>query len=111
LNAPVRTNTTYHEIGLNFYILTIVPLKEKAELKVKAFPNPFTYATTIQVEGNVYDDLTLMVYDVMGRQVAHISEENTNRIELPRNNLETGIYVFKLLGNGQPISSGKIIAR
>jgi hypothetical protein len=111
LNAPVRTNTTYHEIGMDFYILTIVSLKEAPELKVKAFPNPFTSATTIQVEGEEYDNLTLMVYDIMGRQVAVLSEDNTNKIELPRNNLETGVYVFKLLGNGQPISAGKIVAQ
>jgi uncharacterized repeat protein (TIGR01451 family) len=111
LNAPVRTNTTYHEIGMDFYILTIVPLKGEEGLNVKAFPNPFTYATTIQVEGEAYDNLTLMVYDIMGREVAVLSENNTNQIELPRNNLETGVYVFKLLGNGQPISSGKIVAQ
>lgn len=111
LNAPVRTNATYHEIGINFYILTIVPLKEASELKVKAFPNPFTYGTTIQVEGAEYDELTLMVYDIMGRQVTVLSESNSNQIELLRNNLESGVYVFKLLGDGLPISSGKIIAR
>jgi uncharacterized repeat protein (TIGR01451 family) len=111
LNAPVRTNTTYHEIGMDFYILTIVPLKEAPELKVKAFPNPFTSATTIQVEGEEYDNLTLMVYDIMGRQVAVLSEDNTSQIELSRNNLKTGVYVFKLLGNDQPISAGKIIAQ
>ena len=92
LNAPVRTNTTYHEIGMDFYILTIVPLKGEEELNVNAFPNPFTYATTIQVEGEAYDNLTLMVYDIMGREVAVLSENNTNQIELPRNNLETGVY-------------------
>ncbi|MBL4649429.1 MAG: T9SS type A sorting domain-containing protein, partial [Aureispira sp.] len=111
LNAPVRTNTTYHEIEINFYILTVIPLKEAPQLKVNAFPNPFTYATTIQVEGETYHNLTLMVYDIMGRQVAVLSENNTNQIELPRNNLETGVYVFKLLGNGQAISAGKIVAQ
>lgn len=111
LNVPVRTNTTYHEIGMNFYILTILPLQNAGDLSVKAFPNPFTYGTTIQVEGVAYDTLTLMVYDVMGRQVAVLSKEQTNQMELPRNNLERGVYVFKLLGNGQPISTGKIIAQ
>lgn len=111
LNAPVRTNTTYHEIGMDFYILSIVPLKEAPEVRVNAFPNPFTYGTSIQVEGAEYDNLTLIVYDVMGRQVALLSDNNTNQIELPRNNLETGVYVFKLLGNGKPISAGKIVAK
>jgi uncharacterized repeat protein (TIGR01451 family) len=96
LNAPVRTNTTYHEIGMDFYILTIVPLKETSQLKVNAFPNPFTSATTIQVEAEAYDNLTLMVYDIMGRQVAILSEDNTNQIELTRSNMEKGVYVLKL---------------
>lgn len=111
LNAPVRTNTTYHEIGADFYILTIIPLEEAPELKVNAFPNPFTYSTIIQVEGETYEELTLMVYDAMGRQVATLSQQHTNQIELPRKNLETGVYLFKLLGNGIPISSGKIVAQ
>jgi len=111
LNAPVRTNTTYHEIGADFYILTIIPLEEAPELKVNAFPNPFTYSTIIQVEGETYEELTLMVYDAMGRQVATLSQQHTNQIELPRKNLETGVYLFKLLGNGTPISSGKIVAQ
>lgn len=111
LNIPVGTNTTYHEIGANFYVLSIVPLETATGVEVNAFPNPFTYGTTIQVEGEEYDHLTLIVYDVMGRQVAVLSEENTNEIELPRNNLGDGVYVFKLVGNGKPISSGKIIAQ
>jgi len=52
-----------------------------------------------------------MVYDIMGRQVAVLSENNINQIGLPRNNLKTGVYLFKLLENGQPISAGKIIAK
>lgn len=111
LNLPVRTNTSYHEIGINFYILSIVPLESAPDVQVNAFPNPFTHSTTIEVEGTTYDNLTLCVYDLMGRQVSLLSEENTNTIELSRNNLETGVYVFKLLGNGEPISSGKIIAQ
>ena len=47
----------------------------------------------------------------MGREVAILSEENNNQIELPRNNLERGVYVFKLLGNGQAIGTGKIMAK
>ncbi|BDS09869.1 T9SS type A sorting domain-containing protein [Aureispira anguillae] len=110
-NAPIQTNTTYHEIGANFYILTITPLQDAPKILVNAFPNPFTYGTTIQVNDEEYDNLTLMVYDLMGRQVTVLSEENTNQIELPRNNLENGVYLFKLLGNGKPISSGKIVAQ
>ncbi len=111
LNAPVRTNTTYHEIGVNFYILTVVPLEDAPQVTVNAYPNPFTYGTTIEVEGAEYDNLTLVVYDVMGRQVTTLSKDATNQIELPRNNLEKGVYVFKLLGNGEAISSGKIVAQ
>lgn len=111
LNAPVRTNTTYHEIGANFYLVTIVKLENESALEVQAFPNPFTQQTTIRVSGKRYDELNLLVYDVMGRQVDFVSEVNSNEITLQRNALEKGIYVFKLLGDGKPISSGKIIAQ
>lgn len=111
LNAPVRTNTTDHEIGTNFYILTVQQLENEPDLVVRAFPNPFTQQTTIQVEGKAYEELTLVVYDLMGRQVALVSRTNTNAIELQRNVLESGIYVFKLLGDGNTISTGKIVAQ
>lgn len=110
-NAPIRTNTTHHEIGVNFYTITIDPPTIESETIVRAFPNPFTDGVTIQVEGKKYQALTLMVYDLMGHEVAAVFDYNTNTIRLKRNRLNTGVYLFKLVGEGKPICSGKIVAQ
>lgn len=109
-NTPTLTNFVFHEIALDFYTIGIIPIGPIEPVQLTAYPNPFQNNITIDIEEEE-KELRLVVYDLMGRQVAQVSDENTNQITLERNNLEEGIYVFSLFVNDKLIGTGKIIAK
>ncbi len=109
-NPPIFTNTTWHTIGEDFVpsiILTVENIYQD-QLQVKAFPNPFTKSTSIEVSGKTYNLLELEVYDLLGRKMASRQVSFSNQVQLERGNLQTGIYVYRLIGDQQIISTGKI---
>lgn len=111
-NPPIITNQTWHTIGDNFVPIYLTTIQQyKADLDVFVYPNPFKQSTTIKVEGQHFEQLQLSIFNTTGQLMQHISKENTNRIQLHRNHLPTGIYFYHLEGNGQRISTGKIIAQ
>lgn len=111
-NPPIYTNTTYHTVGEDFVTINVSIGKIYEEkVGVKVFPNPFTHFTTIQVEGKEYENLKLTVFDVAGRSVAEQESNFTNSIQLQNNNLETGIYFYRLEGDGDLINTGKLIVQ
>jgi hypothetical protein len=111
-NPPIFTNTTFHTIGENFVplILTIEDLYEE-HINVTAFPNPFDYSTTIKVEGKEYNELELSVFDVSGRVMTEKKISSSNQIQLSKGNLQTGIYFYKLKGDGKLLNTGKLLVQ
>lgn len=109
-NAPIFTNTTFHTIGENF-VTTTVSIDEiyEEQVKVTAFPNPFTESTTIKVEGKEYSKLQLSVFDITGRAAVPAQTSFNNQIQLDRGNLAAGMYIYQLQGDGKLINTGKII--
>lgn len=113
-NAPIITNTVFHTIDENFMIFTALPTVEQGDaLSIKAFPNPFDQATTLQVEGNqTYEVLHLQVYNSLGQLVGQATNQNgTPQIHFQRKNLETGIYFYRLEGDGAFLHAGQLIVR
>jgi hypothetical protein len=111
-NPPIYTNTTYHTVGEDFVTINLA-IGEIYEEKVavKVFPNPFTHSTTIQVEGKEYQNLKLSVFDVTGRLVTQERSTYTNTIQLQNNNLQTGVYFYRLEGDGRLINTGKLMVQ
>ena len=111
-NPPIFTNTTFHTIGEDFITinLTVGEIYEEAVV-VKVFPNPFKHSTRLEVDGKEYETLKLSVFDVTGRLVAEEKSVLTNTIQLQNNNLQAGIYFYRLEGDNQLINTGKLIAQ
>lgn len=111
-NAPIITNETYHTIGSNFVTMLVTGtekiLVDKA-IEVKVYPNPFHEQATLEVVGGNYQELTLKVYDVMGREAMHNISKGDQKIQIERNNLLQGVYIYQLVGDGELINTGKII--
>ncbi len=110
-NPPIFTNTTFHTIGENFFTLLSVDDVWLPKTEIKAYPNPFSRQTTIEVVGQDFEELTLEVVDVAGRVVEHVRTEQTNQVVLFRKNLLPGIYFYRLVGDGQAIGAGKLHIR
>lgn len=66
------------------------------------YPNPFAGSTTIRYELDKADEVTLKVFDVLGRPVLEVSQGlqplGPHRIELSNSGLAAGTYIYCLEG-------------
>ena len=113
-NAPIFTNTTFHTIGEDFVEIQLIStesIADEADIRVKVMPNPFQSNATILVEGiNNTEPLTLEVYNMVGQQVRRIMG-NQNKFALERDNLQAGIYVFRIREEDKLHATGKFIVK
>ncbi len=76
------------------------------------YPNPFNPATTIMFTLPVSDQVTLKVYDVLGREAASLidsyKEAGSHSIKFDASNLTSGIYFYQLKA-GEYIETKKLI--
>lgn len=108
-NPPIKTNTTWHTIGQNFIIVSVDEVyKEHANVRV--YPNPFLTSTTIEIEGDVYDELELDVFDLSGRMVKRVLGTN-NKVDLNRTGLNQGLYLYTLKNDGKLLHTGKVVVQ
>ncbi|HSW55579.1 MAG TPA: T9SS type A sorting domain-containing protein, partial [Ignavibacteriaceae bacterium] len=68
------------------------------------YPNPFNPSTTIQFSLPKSGDVTLKVYDILGREVATLLNETKNagsyEVDFNASQLSSGIYFYQLsVGN------------
>ena len=93
----------------------------KNNYEVIISPNPFHSIAQILIKGNNFVDseLIFIIYDLFGREVKRIEQlVTTNTIEFSRDNLASGMYLYKLFlknssttffDNVENITTGKII--
>ena len=111
-NAPVATNTTFHEIGSDFYTIDLVGIEDVMveNVFIKVFPNPFHQQARIHIEGASFMQIDFELYDMTGRRLYHqSSHENTFDIRI--NDLTSGVYLYRIIADGQLLNSGKLMAR
>lgn len=90
-NAPIITNNFTTEVAEDNLGTTEFSLSE-----IKVYPNPVTNILTI--EANFTID-TISVYDIEGRKVLEMLEDNTNQLNM--NALETGVYFVKVFSDSK----------
>jgi hypothetical protein len=86
---------------------------EPVLVSLQNFPNPFTTATTIRYHAAADAHVTVSVYDLSGKQVATIQDENVTSGShevswKPGSTVDAGIYVVTLQTNGITQSAMKI---
>ena len=106
-NEAVITNQTMHTVGENF-ITVSSPEIIFPNLQVDIFPNPFNTSATLKIQGNHFDNLSLQIYNISGKLV---QEQHAlyNQITIDRTDLISGMYFYRLEGDGELIGSGKIV--
>ena len=86
-------------IGINF-ISEIIPSKY---LLSQNYPNPFNPATTIKFAVPVAGLIKLSVYDILGREIEILANENlsegTYSVNWNASNYPSGIYFYRLEGS------------
>ncbi|MEO5572029.1 MAG: T9SS type A sorting domain-containing protein, partial [Bacteroidia bacterium] len=72
-------------------------------------PNPFSLQTLIQFNCLTNDEFKFTLFDVNGKIVRKIEKITSNQITLKKENLESGIYFFKLENSKGKFTAGKLV--
>ncbi len=76
------------------------------------FPNPFNPTTIINYQLPIANDVTLKVYDVLGREIATLVNEKklpgTYNVDFAGSNLTSGVYFYRLTA-GSFVSTKRMV--
>jgi hypothetical protein len=109
-NAPAFTNETFHTVCQRDSFL-VVDTKDILipGATVKVYPNPFLESAQFEITGIQASSYRLEVYDIQGRlQFNQFFVHPTFR--LFRHQIPSGAHFYRLVADGKPVASGKIIA-
>ena len=74
------------------------------------YPNPFHQSSIIDFENPKNETCTLTIYDSQGKLVRTINNINSDKVEIERKDLVSGLYFFQLRSDMQIIATGKLVA-
>jgi hypothetical protein len=108
-NTPVVTNTTFHTLGHDFYLVDIVNSTEAASLPVQVAPNPFRDQTRIMLPLEAAGDYLFRLYDAGGRLIQSTGFTGSETT-LSAAGLTEGYYWFEIQNKeGITVTRGKIL--
>jgi photosystem II stability/assembly factor-like uncharacterized protein len=77
------------------------------------FPNPFNPASTIKFDIKSKELIKLLVYDILGREVSTLVNEQLNpgtySVSFDGSNLSSGVYYYRLTTDGMMVDTKKMI--
>lgn len=88
-------------------IITTDVIEPDGEFSVRIVPNPFTDFTKIFFTNPDHKEHQLEILDMDGHRVRHITGIRGNSVELERNNLPAGMYLYRL-SNANGSQFGKL---
>ncbi len=79
------------------------------------YPNPFNPTTTIKYQLKEPGFVTLKVYDILGKEVASLVNENEGagyyKVNFDANNLSSGFYIYRLRVNNYVESKKMLLTK
>lgn len=73
------------------------------------YPNPIKNEATLKFENSKKENCTLTIYDSYGRSVRKIYHISTDVIEIERQELTPGIFIFQIHSENRIVTVGKFI--
>jgi Secretion system C-terminal sorting domain len=99
-------------VMIAMYVLDTTGLTSSREVKeigeVRVFPNPMTDRTTFLLPPSV-SSVKFTLFDVLGRVVRQEGTIYNNRFDMLRNDLKSGVYMYRLEDERGRIKMGKIL--
>ena len=90
----------------------IIP--DKFELS-QNYPNPFNPATTIEFTIPESGEVSLKIFDILGREIADLINENMSAgkhsIRFNARNLNSGVYIYIINFKGKTLSRKMILLK
>lgn len=77
--------------------------------EIRIFPNPNTGSFTLTYELAKEEAGSIVIYDVSGRKVAEYNLANESTSLNINENLEEGIYLYKVVVNGKAVKTDKLV--
>ncbi|MFI5219728.1 MAG: T9SS type A sorting domain-containing protein [Bacteroidia bacterium] len=78
---------------------------------INIYPNPFFSSAILTFDSNIkIENALLDIFDMAGRKVKQI-EIKSKKTEIRKENLSSGIYIFKVQSRNEIIGTGKIIVQ
>lgn len=108
---PMPNQLVYYRLYLGQYGFTSPQTVEFIQYNDQGFllaPNPFRDQTRLTFENKLGEEHTLVIIDIQGHIVSEmISSGNT--FIIPRGNLRSGTFYFKVSRGGQAIFDGRLL--
>lgn len=84
---------------------------EENTYKISIFPNPFHDFTTIYFGQELVGNHSVLIYDLLGQIAYSVDNVKGNQLEIKRNELKVGVYVFSLIDSetNQEVYTTKLI--
>lgn len=101
-------------VGLNGTILRYssnvgINEKQSPEVVFNNYPNPFSNSSTIDLgDYHFLNEITVELYDISGKLVENIAYQKDAKIVIEKNNLNSGLYIYKVLDGNNYIGSGRM---
>lgn len=97
--------------NLSFTVTQALGIEDPANnTKVTFYPNPMNDFAIIKINGDVkYENLSLEILDASGRVAITQESISSNELFIENKNLESGIYFYRLLENGNLIAVNKFV--
>ena len=111
-NPPIITNRTFHTIADSLVEVDLWSVAEHHEpnsYEVRVFPNPVRETVFFEVVNERFDELRLELVDLSGRVVRQKEQSHSGRMSLSRGNLSGGVYLYRLIGDKELVSVGRIV--
>ncbi|MCH2022180.1 MAG: T9SS type A sorting domain-containing protein [Saprospiraceae bacterium] len=99
-NKPISTR--------NETEMSNVHLEEGTRSYCNIYPNPFTDYTTIELNRMPQQELIINIVDMTGKMVETVQISNTKTI-FDGTGLNSGIYFYQCIENGETLFSGKLV--
>ena len=102
-------NSSSDFLTIKYSQATGLPYETIQNSIIKIFPNPFSTETTLSINGQLkMNNGEFIMYDIFGREVKKLSIVNYP-LTIQRNDLPSGIYFYKVSGDGKVLGTGKVI--
>ncbi|MCK4661596.1 MAG: T9SS type A sorting domain-containing protein [Bacteroidales bacterium] len=83
--------------------------KKGNDLSYKVFPNPVKDISYLNLSNLNKQDLYVEIYNLFGKKIKIIKENDINFIEIRKNEFTPGVYCYRIIGKKENIYSGKFI--
>lgn len=82
--------------------------------EVRAFPNPFDQSTTVQFSVDDAQDVTVVLYDALGREVRTLFEGMApagaaQEVAVDGSGLPNGVYTVRVTGQGGTVATTRVV--